>query len=281
MTPLTFGILGAGSIGMRHAKNLQEMGQKTIVYDPQLANGVTRDEVIDKADAILICTPTTEHYSDLFDCLHKRVPIFCEKPLAIPAHPSMSRVNMVGYNLRFHPCVVAAKQIIGRQDLLGKPKQAAFVCGQKNTKYRDSVLYNWSHEIDLALYLLGDGIVTKSLLQSRDEIDVAADLTISHHGGVTSNIHLDYIMDPEVRQFVIECEKGLIYVDLLKRVISTSLGRNEFGGSYDDDYREEMRTFASLVEGRAMFAGYATGRDGIGVIEICQQAEYLAKREAA
>jgi phosphoglycerate dehydrogenase-like enzyme len=63
---MKIGILGLGSIGSRHAKNLKAMGHEVLGYDP--ARGTHSRDAVLEADAIIIASPTTKHCNDLLDC---------------------------------------------------------------------------------------------------------------------------------------------------------------------------------------------------------------------
>lgn len=276
-----FGILGAnGSIGMRHAKNLQELGYEILCYDPAILNGVSRDQALDDSDAIIIATPTDEHYMDLMDALHRKVPIFCEKPLAHIGSEHFKKVKMVGYNLRFHECVKVAKIWIDSGDI-GTPMWANFTVGQYNEKYSKQgygVILNWSHEVDLALHLLGSGAtVSAADCRNKDGVDFIADISIRHDNKCLSSVHLDYVSRPEVRQFIICGDSGQILVDILNRNawLRDTDGRilEHFTGkdSFDDNYIEEIKAFA---EGR--YEEGCSGEEGLLALNVCLAAKGIA-----
>lgn len=272
-----FGILGAnGSIGMRHAKNLQELGYETICFDPILANGVKYEDVFEQSDAIIIATPTVDHSRDISHALKTRKPIFCEKPISTYVLGEFGEINMVGYNLRFHGCVITAKTWLENGDI-GLPMWANFTCGQYNTKYSNigsGVILNWSHEIDLALYLLGRGSVVAAAANLTTEmVDFIADISIRHENRCLTSVHLDYVSRPEVRQFIICGTRGQIIVDLLARHAwlrdedGTPLEAVKDDGSFDEDYLEEIKAFAGKDYSRG-----CTGPEGVLTLSTCLAA---------
>jgi len=194
MTKKTIGVIGLGSIGMRHAKNLRAIGHNVRAYDVQMKrrlefNGVlwTIDDVLD-SDAVVIASPTKDHAHHLHVVASDGKPSFVEKPVA-DKKIDIDAV-MVGYNLRFHSCVKKVKEWLDA-DMIGKPLWANFTLGQHSEKppyLRDGVILNWSHEIDLALYLLGGGSVACSSTRLSDGKDDIADILFTHENGCRSAI---------------------------------------------------------------------------------------------
>src|SRR5690242_13306166 len=115
-----FLILGAGSIGMRHGRNVTALGHRVVVWDDDPAR---RDAAVlelgaegayglehglaSRPDAVLICTPPASHAALAWRALEADAHIFVEKPLAhtsgeIPAlldrAKRAGRVIAVGFN---------------------------------------------------------------------------------------------------------------------------------------------------------------------------------------
>ncbi|MCR4332891.1 MAG: Gfo/Idh/MocA family oxidoreductase [Sulfuricaulis sp.] len=159
-------VIGAGSIGCRHIRNLTGLGVDVIVYDEDrgvhVPETVTmavsiRDMCDARPDAVMICTPADSHSGNALQLLFSGYtgPLFIEKPLAVLEydysvfqqwpHP----VAMVGYNLRFHPEAQRVKQhatATGMFTLTCDMRQWPGSAG-----HGEPVL-ECSHEIDLALW---------------------------------------------------------------------------------------------------------------------------------
>lgn len=285
MTKPIIGVLGAGSIGTRHMDNLLRLGYLVIFYDPFTENsiGKDRDFILDKSDKLLICSPIKEHYADLMDCLATGKPVFCEKPLAHIGHGSFTRVAMVGYNLRYHPCVQAAKAWM-ESGAVGHVHWANFTCGQYNDKYREAgegVILNWSHEIDLAIYLLGNAnVLSAHVVAEQPNIETIAHITMGHpQYGCLTTVQLDYVSIPQLRQFVIIGERAQVICDLHHRQTWLRAPDGEMidhddasDTSFDDDYVAEIEAFASgNIEPNA-----ATGAQALAVLNICNDARRIA-----
>lgn len=276
---MKIGIVGYGSIGKRHAENAAALGHEIIVYDPASRMDVKFErDVYDQVDACVIATPSPLHESGIRACIERGVHVLAEKPISIAVGhlpvliaeaDKKGLVFMMGNNLRFHPCVQQAKIWIAQREI-GDPAWASFICAAETTKktYRgDGVILNTgSHEVDLALYLLGPAKVIYASAKYVDDQDVLADFVLQHQSGARSSFHIDFETPNEVREFWISGEKN-IGVSLPTRAITlTGLPARQAPGSYDDDYRNEMMGFIDRIEGR--FAPGATGEDGLETLKV-------------
>src|SRR5712671_2686106 len=81
--PRKIGVLGLGSIGSRHFQNFKDLGCDVRGYDPGAGKVSTmlREDLMNWADAIVIATPTAQHWQDIVDCWAVKKPIFVEKPI--------------------------------------------------------------------------------------------------------------------------------------------------------------------------------------------------------
>jgi predicted dehydrogenase len=296
---MKIGILGLGSIGLRHARNLRMLGHEVLGYDTDekkmrefQGKIVQRLDIMEHVDAHVIATPTPQHYEDMLECMIEKTPIFIEKPLCayeslpqdgIEFRPPLENIS-VGYMLRFHPCVKAAKAWINAGHI-GEPLWASFTCAQFNNKpdyLRDGVILNWSHEIDLALYLFGPAKVAAASARVTNGHEDIADIILQHENGARSTIHLDYVTKNEIREaWIVGSEKN-IGMDLLGRRNSMGKIIQEFGGKWDDDYIDEMAEWIKLMTPAKIEQVFklpspmATGEDGLAVMEICAQARKMA-----
>jgi predicted dehydrogenase len=307
------GVIGLGSIGLRHALNLKDHGYEVVVFDPALdkdseddwkrrdlakRNGYIiesdREHLFRDVDAVVSATPSEQHVNDLRSAIEYGVPILVEKPIATAMTPALRDLLaeakhddlpvMVGYNLRFHACVIKAKAWLD-QGLIGQPLWASFTCAQLNDKYRhDGVILSWSHEIDLARYLLGPAKVICATARVCNGHDDIADLVLEHEDGARSNIHLDYVTAPSMRTFHIVGSKGRIIAFLDDSGLRYAVRQASDASipevctfpyeSFDRDYVTELKAFLRRAEGKPAFG--ATGADGLAVLDLCVTARQLA-----
>ena len=145
MDKIKIGIIGAGYIGGVHASVLarDERVEVASVYDiieekaRQLAHtsaeaevSASADEVIEKSDAVFICTPNTKHTAVSIAAADAGKHVFSEKPMAtnleearavLEAANKSNKVFQVGFNRRFAPVYQKLKSIITQES---KPHSA-------------------------------------------------------------------------------------------------------------------------------------------------------------
>src|SRR6266446_3673187 len=299
---MKIGILGYGSIGQRHASNLLKLGHQVYIYDPVDPQTVfsARELVIKHADAIVVASPSKNHAEDMIDAVNAGNHVLVEKPFGYDCPSFLAGylkgghrkwrdklIIATGFNLRFHDCVRRTKELIPE---IGPLKTAMFTVRQKTEKppyLRDGIIRNWlSHEIDLAIYLLGE----------IDYID-RCDAPIDEHGNDATEAHIviqfkdvqnkvhfeaDYLSSPESRYFWIDGEDGAIYVDLVKRNVfmRDSAGHHRqvlaTTDSWDQNYIDEMKCFIKSIEIGQHQAPLATAEDGVKCLEAVMTAREKA-----
>lgn len=135
MDKIKIGIIGAGYIGGVHASVLarDERVRVANIFDVveekarQLAHTsaaevcASADEVIEKSDAVFICTPNTKHTEVSIAAANAGKHVFSEKPMAtnlaeakavLDAANKSGKVFQVGFNRRFAPVYQLLKKII-------------------------------------------------------------------------------------------------------------------------------------------------------------------------
>lgn len=142
MESINIGIIGAGRIGKIHAENLLTRvngSQLKAITDPFLDEdwasslnipifGKNHDILLNdpEINAILICSPSPEHASQIIECAKAGKNIFCEKPIALEPELIQRAIEevkksgvklQVGFNRRFDPNFAAVKQKINNGDL--------------------------------------------------------------------------------------------------------------------------------------------------------------------
>jgi predicted dehydrogenase len=279
---MKFGILGYGSIGRRHANNLNALGHELLIYDSaETSPKVTREGVIYSSDAILICTPTERHFDDLMAVPFDK-PVFIEKPIATPGRQlavrdilgRRSAPTMVGCNLRFHPAVRRAREWLPE---IGKPLWAFFsVSGPGQRKYyNDGVLLNsGAHEIDLVQHILGPATV-KACVATRKIANVILD-----QNNIKTTVHLDWVTEARMRGFNIIGKNAHVIIDIEKRTANLWTEAHatfrKWNSTIDDDYVDEMKAFVRGINGDSFLPG-ATGEDGLATLKLIADAQRMAE----
>ncbi len=272
------GVLGLGSIGLRHARNAKTLGHEVFCFDPDERKqtlGTTYGLIAASRDAVLACdkvvvaSPTPQHHQDLKDTM-ACPSVLAEKPLSDqPIDFNLDHIDLVGYNLRYHAAVKQAKQWLD-SNAIGRPLHADFILAQFNERpeyLRDGVVLNWSHEIDLALHLLGKAEALSTVCKN----NTIADLFLQHPGnGAVSSIHLNYVNKREQRYFNIVGTKGRITCVLSPVRCADCVSDDgsvysyNFDTTFDEDYIKEMKAFLNDDIGPGCTADQAKD-----VLKIC------------
>lgn len=295
---MKIGIIGYGSIGKRHAENFFSHGKNrdVLIYDPDPKSGaehsligVAKDfaSLASEADAFVIASPSEKHSMQIHEITRQSsAPILVEKPIATSRRQmndlaALDRI-MVGYNLRFLRSVQKTKEILDEGRI--RPLWARFTCAQYNDRpeyLRDGVILNWSHEIDLALYLMGPAKMKASNTVLKNGQDVLTDITLEHDSGVTSTIHLDYLKKPQVRGFSVIGEESNIMCDLADGMFMHEKPWSKdmlMEGEFDDCYVREMGQFIKFCETGDLGAG-CSAQEALQVLDICLQVRQQAGLE--
>lgn len=240
-------VIGGGSIGARHIKNLLELDKEVEigVYDPGLvAPPVTSGRVHivpdlqDRWDASLICSPSHLHYEQMSWSISRHIPCFVEKPFCLPNQVSMSRRDirtswsdsipiMVGYNLYYHPFFLLVEGILRSRDLgdvlsyVGRYSHyLPYWRGDKDSysRHREQgggVLLDCIQDIDLMLELTGDWVGRSTIVAhgrvgsvTKDSEDTA--LVWFRSPSKVATLQLDYLRHQRIRQIEVSCERGTV-----------------------------------------------------------------------
>jgi predicted dehydrogenase len=288
---MKIGVVGNGSIGARHAANLEKLGHKPVVFDPAHRMDVRRErDVYEICDAVVVATPTLWHQSGIRACIERGKHVLVEKPIGVnttglaellDVAKSKKLVVMMGNNLRFHHCTIEAEKWL-KEKRIGEPIWAQFTCATLSAKtpyLSDGVILNTgAHEVDLAIHLLGPAKVLCATAGTGAYGDDIADFVLLHDSGVRAAFHLDFLSRDEIRCFHIIGPDGILYCDLPSRFLHSRLADpklpgvvhvNPFQalGSYESDYLDEMSAFLDRIEGKKDVPG-ATGQDGLDTLRI-------------
>lgn len=171
-------VIGTGSVGRRHTKNLLKICPEAKVallrrdnredefsrkFDAVVVNDIYKG--LDWApDFVIIASPSSTHVDYLQHILAVNCPVYVEKPIvtneaqlkqiAVLAN-NYSAQSIVGCNLRYLPSVKLIKQILKRGDL-GNVVRASFTAGQWLPDWRPDADYRTSYSADVNL---GGGVL--------------------------------------------------------------------------------------------------------------------------
>ena len=279
-------IIGLGGIGQRHTRNLRALlgdSVEIIAYRVRrLTHVVTAsmgadqernvedvynirtfrsldDALAEKPEIAYVCNPSSMHVAVARACLVAGCDIFLEKPLAdslegteelVDLTRKHKRIAMVGYQLRFHPCIIRLTEIV-RSGVLGNLLAVRATIGEYLPKwhpYEDyrimyaaradlggGVVLSQIHEFDYLYSLFGLPSRAYALggHWSDLEIDVEDTASILMEARLGSRVlpiqlHQDFLQFPPSRQCEVIGDKGRVVMDLPSLTVSLStLGSSE------------------------------------------------------
>jgi predicted dehydrogenase len=315
-------VAGCGSIGRRHLRNLARLGAgQLLACDPDAsradaaaeesgATAFSRLEDVPDPGAVFVCSPTRFHVPIARFGLERGAHLFIEKPISdtldgvddlVRTAVSQSRVVMVAFNLRYHPCLQRIRQLITDGEI-GRVLGARIQFGQylpdwhpwedyrrgysANKSLGGGIVLDAVHEFDYARWLLGEVRAVAGMMATSGSIDIdtedLAAFTLRHDGNVISEIHLDYLQRTYSRTCHIIGTGGTIswdWNDHAVRCFRAATGAwEEFREpeGYDDNqtYIDEVIDFFEAVDG--LRAPPVDGESGARVLAIA-----LAAKEAA
>lgn len=307
---MTIAVLGLGSIGMRHAVTLLDLGERVVAFDPDAnrckafsaRGGETvrsREEALEVAEAVVIATPNRFHRDDLAAAVMAGRHVFVEKPLAhcadglaeiLDQADQANRTVFVGFNTRFNPAVREARNDI-RAGKLGSVFWARLQASSYLPDWRPhqdhrtgyaadpmtgGILFDAIHEFDTAYFLFGPGRTVAAAARCSGVVgipsDDCADVVISHRSGPQSCIHVDYLTRPPRRRIEVAGERGVLEIDVRGRRLQLIPA---------DGGKESSRVFNSTIdqeyveEMKAFLAcvrdGAAPPLDGSAAVAVLQQ----------
>ncbi len=252
-------VIGGGSIGKRHIRNLHTLGYDDIYCLKRQRDAKFEQDLYVKtidsydeakhiqAEAVFICTPTSLHNEGLAFAVENQTHIFMEKPLIHSweglqqareiLRNCQGRVFYTGFMLRQHEMIRRIKEALTAHDL-GSIFSARFEFGSympnwhPEEDYRASyasraelgggVIFTISHEIDLMQYLLGlpEAVFCARNSKSRLDMDVEELAeAVFVYPDKIASLHLDYLQKDYERTLKILFDSGKLTWNWSENVI--------------------------------------------------------------
>lgn len=251
-------IVGVGSIGTRHLKNLIRLGHQVYVVDQNQKNLKHISRYTDKVftsvsegikanpEIAFICTYSNNHIAPAIECAKAGCHLFIEKPLSVHRHgldelikiaKSKKLVTMVGCNMRFHPAVLKIKKYLDSKRIVGRPLWADFEFGfylpfakkdytssyMARKELGGNIIFDGIHEIDYATWFFGKPrkvFCNKNRLSKLHiDTDDYVDFIIEYKNGIIARFHTDYLQHGYSRRCKIVGDRGVIVWDFALGVL--------------------------------------------------------------
>lgn len=213
--PLHVLVLGAGSVGRRHLRNLAAIGCAVSAFDPRedrLVEASTEVELVgtyrDQAaafaggpyDGVVVASPPNVHVDQCIAALGAGMPVLLEKPVAPTLEDALRLAEfaregempalVLGYTYRWWEPLARLRELI-RSGKVGRPLHARFTMSAHLAdwhpweRYQDffmaskelggGALLDESHFIDLMLWFFGVPERVVALVEHNSSLDIETD----------------------------------------------------------------------------------------------------------
>lgn len=245
-------VVGYGSIGKRHVKNLLSKFDVEIIVNTKQHDSFLKQNhfvtssslskcILEKPDIAIIANVTSMHMKTALILAKSGCHLLIEKPLSnsitgikdlIKITRSMKLTTLIGCNLRFHPCIELLKQLIDKKTI-GKiisvkiengsylPNWHPYEDYRKSYSANDSlgggVVLTNIHEIDYLYWFFGKVKEIFSITGKFSDLQIKSDdlsaILLRFSNNIIAEIHLDYFQRPDFRSCKIIGTKGTLYWD--------------------------------------------------------------------
>jgi predicted dehydrogenase len=310
-------VVGLGGVGQRHVRNLRrlcgaglritahrvrkreqvltdhlevEPGRDLCAaYDLQVEDDLGR-ALAQAPDAVFICNPSRLHMPVALAAARAGCALFVEKPLShswegvdelIETVARRGLVGLVGYQMRFHPCLRGLREVLDRR-LIGRVVGVRVQVGDYLPAWhpyedyrhlyasrRDlggGVILTQSHELDYVCWLFGLPVRVCAMGGHLGSLEIDVEDTASllmecvvDGRTVPVHVHQDYVRRPPARTCEVIGEAGTVTADFHAPSVRVTDARGVTveDVSFDafarnDMFLDEMTHFLACVRGEAM-----------------------------
>ncbi len=234
---IKIGVIGVGHLGQHHVKHYKNLKHVDLIgiydtdYDRALSisdkYGVkyfkTINNLIDKADALSIVTPTPSHNEIGTLCITNKKHVFIEKPITNTLEEAENLLKLakqnnvliqVGHIERLNPALLALKPFKIAPKFIEFQRLAPYT--SRGTEV-PVVLDKMIHDIDILLSLVKskvDKIQATGLSILTDSVDIAH-ARIRFHNGTVASIMSSRIAKDEIRKIKLFQQNLYTTIDLL------------------------------------------------------------------
>jgi predicted dehydrogenase len=282
-------VIGLGNIATRHRHNLKLLFPKVELLVMSASGRVPKESIDDcdgivtsieelvqaQAELVIVASPAPFHAQHSIPFIEAGIPTLIEKPVTTSVDDAKA-INRavelhqtpvsIGYCLRYLPSAQKLKVLLDN-GLIGTIYNAHIEIGQylpdwrPNKNYRDSVsaqkklgggaLFELSHELDYAQWLLGPLDVKHSILRSSAELaldveDMADIIALTESGAVTT-IHLDFLQRKAHRQCSFVGSEGRIDWDLMLNQLTLTTA-TETSVLYSEPSWDKNQMYLAMIE---------------------------------
>ena len=299
-------LIGYGSIGKRHSRNLMELKIKPYILTkyPNDLNAIFLKDINkiknENIDYCIISSPTARHLDDLKKCLtllNRPKKVLIEKPLESSYLRGEEIKDLVeeydlstfiAYNLRFLNAFniinkfvkeqkneIRIVEIVAGQDL--KEWRPFKDYTQSYSAYREQgggVDLDLSHEIDYTLWLFGSNFRDKVIYRSKisnlkiNSPDIFK--LILDYNTFIVDITLDYIRKPKERYIKMISENGKnLYYNFITNTLEIDEKTMKMTDNMEQSYKEMLKAFLGVdKKNEDKLCSVEEGLDILKILEI-------------
>ncbi|MFP6746787.1 MAG: Gfo/Idh/MocA family oxidoreductase, partial [Alphaproteobacteria bacterium] len=206
-------ILGTGSIGLRHGRNLTALGARVSGLDPRPDRRAAFAEAFDAptfedmetalgqggVDGVAVCSPTRFHVEQCIPALERGLPVLLEKPVAKTLAEArtladaMDRTGtplLLGYTWRWWPPLARVRELLA-QEVIGAVRFVDFTMSahledwhqgeplaeffMSSAELGGGALLDESHWVDLLLWFFGMPDSLSARVEKISDLEITSD----------------------------------------------------------------------------------------------------------
>ncbi|MEM2238796.1 MAG: Gfo/Idh/MocA family oxidoreductase [Candidatus Bathyarchaeia archaeon] len=291
-------VIGVGFWGRNHARVYSEIEDVELVavcdIDREKSKSIAKRYgcraytdfremlLVEKPDAVSICTPTTTHFDITSEVLNRGIHSLTEKPLCSTLEDaeklrdlacSLGLRLMPGHIERFNPAVRKVKTLIDGGEL----GRIILITARRVSRWpervgdvgvvKDSAI----HDLDVMRFLVGDveSVYAKvGSLGHRFEDYVEAILHFK--SGVTGFIEANWLTPRRIRSLIITGSEAVVSLDYITQEVSIEDSEKVLQPTvkWEEPLMRELRHFINTILGEE--APILTANDGVEALKICE-----------
>lgn len=318
---MRFLIAGFGSVGRRHFRNLLSEGERDILFlrsgkstlpDDELRGYVVENDLraalSHKPDAVIVANPTALHLDVAIPAAEQGCALLIEKPISHTleginhlreALKQGGGIVLVGFQFRYHPGLLKAKQLI-ENGVIGRVLAVQAHWGEHLPDWHPwedyrlgyaarqdlggGVVLTLCHPFDYLRWIVGEvtEVQGRAVKVSDLEMDVpdVADILLRFDCGAIGYVHLNYFERPGNHWLEIVGSDGKLRWEQADGSVHWFRSPNEEWLSFslpetferNQLFRDEMKHFIEVVRGDVNPG--CTLEDGVRALEIALQVEH-------
>jgi UDP-N-acetylglucosamine 3-dehydrogenase len=311
---LRVGVIGVGSMGQNHVRVYSEIADLIGVHDAFKEQSVkvaqrfnigsfdSLDDLLDRVDAVSICTPTSYHYETAKKVISRGRALLVEKPFTGNSRQAEELTKLAekegvtlasGFIERFNPIVSVTKDAIianrfGKVISLASRRVSSFP-----SRIRDvGVIMDLGiHDIDVIRFITGSEVRSVFALGGKfqnDKFEDYANLLLEMDSGAVAFIEVNWLTPMKVRNVSLTCSERFVqldYTDQSLQVSSSTISNMDVGDMFriplEQDVRKisvkkeeplkcELEKFLAAAEFKS--APFVGGADAVNNLKVCEAA---------